>query len=71
VGFPFEYLLRVDFSLPGSSGVFYTFSLTRALADYMLWLGVAFSVIGFFGLIISRRSLKDSQMIPLSDRETR
>jgi hypothetical protein len=55
MGFPFEYLTRVVGGLPGQNiGVSYLFSLTQALADYLLWLGVVLSAIGLFVLIISR-----------------
>ena len=37
--------ILADFSILGYGGTSYTFSLARALADYMLWFGVAFSVI--------------------------
>jgi len=55
MGFPFEYLTRVIPGLPGANNsIFYAFSLTQALADYLLWVGVMFSAIGLFVLIISR-----------------
>ncbi|HVB95971.1 MAG TPA: hypothetical protein VND41_05160 [Nitrososphaerales archaeon] len=54
MGFPFEYLFRLDCTPFG--GVSYEFSPLSAVVDYGLWLGVAFSVIGLsFFLVASIR----------------
>src|SRR3984957_1428400 len=53
MGFPFEYLIRFQGGLGLTQSVSYSFSLVRAAADYLLWLGVAFALIGLFALLNS------------------
>jgi hypothetical protein len=54
MGFPFEYLIRVEGGFGLVQSVTYLFSLVRAVADWLLWSGVAFAVIGFVVLLTSR-----------------
>jgi hypothetical protein len=51
MGFPFEYLFRLDCTPFG--GVSYEFSPLSAAVDYGLWLGVVFSAIGLFFFLVA------------------
>jgi hypothetical protein len=54
MGFPSEYLTRFDVGILDFTHVAYVFSLTHAIADYLLWFGVTFSVIGLLALVGSK-----------------
>jgi hypothetical protein len=64
MGFPFEYLIRVQGGFGLTQSVTYSFSLVRAVADYLLWLGIAFAFIGLFALLNSERQRTSIAIIP-------
>jgi hypothetical protein len=60
MGFPFEYLIRIQGGFGLVQSTSYYFSLARAAADCLLWVGVAFALIGLLALIFATKHVSSS-----------